>query len=228
MQAIQRMLDQSDQTTLTNLVRMLAKGETKRSIAREIEETVQGGFHYYRAAAADAFHELVIPRGPSDDDLNTAFDIVRNFESGHKSIVKAQQALVELALADDWEGVVAHGFMKAAVTTQKYHSRELSSKLLDQLSLLRRKCAAELLPIRRAQSTAAYELLHSFNTQYLTLLRSQRLLAFADITYLLARWMNPASDRGAASRQNDAQPGAGSPARVRLKIVRIAQLPQAS
>ncbi len=64
MQAIQRMLDQSDQRTLTSLVKMLAKGDTKRSVAAEIEDTVLGGYAYYRAANEDAFKNLVVPASP--------------------------------------------------------------------------------------------------------------------------------------------------------------------
>lgn len=200
MQAIQRMLDQSDQRTLTSLVRMLAKGEARRSVAREIDETVQGGYAYYRSAAADAFSELTVPSSPSEEELNEALDFLEHFDPGHKSIATAQKNLASMATAGDWEGIVASGLMKAAVESQRYYSRDLSSKLLDRLSVLRRKCAAELLPVRRAQSTAAYELLDSFNDQYMSLLRGKRMLAFADITYLLARWMHS----GSATPQSEA------------------------
>lgn len=193
MQAIQRMLDRSDQRTLTSLVKMLAKGETKRSVAREIEETVQGGYAYFRAAEPEAFSNLAVPTSPSEDALAEALDFLEHFDPGHKSIANAQKSLIAMVQTGDWEGVVSSGLMKAAVETQRYYNRELSSKLLDRLAVLRRKCSAELLPVRRAQSTAAYELLDSFNSEYMALLRSKRMLAFADITYLLSRWMNPAS-----------------------------------
>lgn len=190
MQAIQHMLDQSDQRTLTSLVKMLAKGETKRSVAREIQETVEGGYHFYRSAGAQAFNELRVPKSPPEDKFREALEFLQRFDPGHKSIRKAQETIAELALIGDWESVVCQGLMTSAVQTGRYYKRELDPKLLDRLAIIRRKCAAELLPVRRAQSEAAYELLDSFNSQYMALLRRQRMLAFADITYLLSRWMN--------------------------------------
>ena len=191
MQAIQRMLDQSDQRTLNSLVKMLAKGDTKRSVAAEIEDTVQGAYHYYRAADHAAFNNLTVPTGPAQTELLEAIEFLQRYDPQHKSIKNAQDTVASLAIIGDWEGVIGHGLMKAAVETGKYYSRELSPKLLDRLALLRRQCAAELLPLRRAQTSAAYDLLDSFDEQYMSLLRRQRMLAFADITYLLSRWMNP-------------------------------------
>lgn len=191
MQAIQRMLDQSDQRTLTSLVKMLAKGETKRSVAYEIEETVQGAYHFYRSTNAEAFNDLSVPTSPDESEYREALDFIQQYDPGHKSIKTAQENMLQCARVGDWEGVIQSGLMKAAVETQQYYKRELAPKLLDRLAVLRRKCASELLPIRRAQTTAAYELLDSFNSQYMALLRRQRMLAFADITYLLSRWMNP-------------------------------------
>lgn len=191
MQAIQRLLDQSDQRTLNSLVKMLAKGDTKRSVANEIEDTVQGAYHYYRAADHEAFNNLSVPSSPPPAELLEAIEFLQRYDPQHKSIKNAQENLARLALVGDWEEVVSQGLMKAAVETGKYYNRELSPKLLDRLAVLRRQSAAELLPIRRAQTSAAYDLLDSFDEQYMSLLRRQRMLAFADITYLLSRWMNP-------------------------------------
>ncbi|MGN6545369.1 MAG: UvrD-helicase domain-containing protein, partial [Aureliella sp.] len=198
MQAIQHMLDQSEQRTLTSLVKMLSKGETKRSVAREIQETVEGGYHFYRAAGAKAFNELKVPKSPPEEEFHQALEFLRRFDPGHKSIRNAQATMADLASAGDWEGVVGQSLMKSAVATGRFYNRELDPKLLDQLAVLRRKCAAEILPVRRAQAEAAYELLDSFNGQYMALLRRQRMLAFADITYLLSRWMNQTSASGLA------------------------------
>lgn len=191
MQAIQRMLDLSDQRTLTSLVKLLAKGDTKRSVAAEIEETVQGGYQYYRSADEKAFTDLRIPASPPEADFLEAIEFLERYDPRHKSIRNKQECIALHATIGAWEEVTSNGLMKAAVETQRYYSRELSSKLLDRLAVIRRKCAAELLPVRRAQSGAAYELLHSFNAEYMALLRRQRMLAFTDITYLLSRWMNP-------------------------------------
>ncbi len=191
MQAIQRMLDESDQRVLTSLVKMLAKGETKRSIAREIEETVQGGYHYYRAADEQAFSNLHIAKGPADDEFFEAIDFLKGLNPDDRRFEKPLNNLVVSCETNDWESVINNGLMQAALTTKTYYRKELSPKLLERLAVLRQKCAAELLPVRRAQSEAAYQVLDKFNSEYMSLLRSGRMLAFADITYLLARWLNP-------------------------------------
>ncbi len=206
MQAIQRMLDQSDQRTLNSLVKMLAKGDTKRSVAAEIEDTVQGAYHYYRAADYEAFNNLSVPASPPEADFREAIEFLLRYDPQHKSIKNAQENVARLATIGDWEDLVSQGLMKAAVETGKYYNRELSPKLLERLAVLRRKCAAELLPVRRAQTSAAFDLLDSFDQQYMSLLRRQRMLAFADITYLLSRWMNPNPASARAPKSGDANP----------------------
>ncbi len=215
MQAIQRMLDQSDQRTLNSLVKMLAKGDTKRSVAAEIEDTVQGAYHYYRAADHAAFNNLSVPASPPEAEFLEAIEFLQRYDPQHKSIKNAQDNLARLAMIGDWEEVVSQGLMKAAVETGKYYSRELSPKLLERLAVLRRKCAAELLPVRRAQTSAAYDLLDSFDEQYMSLLRRQRMLAFADITYLLSRWMNPNAANSSGDRDKD------KPSAAQLPMIEI-------
>jgi ATP-dependent exoDNAse (exonuclease V) beta subunit len=198
MQAIQRMLDQSEHGELTSLVKMLSKGETRRSIARSIEETVEGGYAFFRAAPAEAWADLPVPTAPDETLVKQAITFIEQHDPGHKTIATQLKNLAHSAQLGDWETVVKNGALIAGCRGQTYCKKELDFELVGHLEVLQRQCAAHILSVRRAQVEASYRLLKAYDVEYRGLLRNQRVLTFADVTYLLARWMNSGIRDGAS------------------------------
>ncbi|MCA9134513.1 MAG: UvrD-helicase domain-containing protein, partial [Planctomycetales bacterium] len=190
LQAIARMLDQHERKTLVELVRMLAKGESGRQVAEQIRQTVASGYAAYRATAAEAWDQLPLPTAPSEGVVESALKTLEAARLNHKRADEQLQKLLLDARTGNWEAVVAHGiYAKLAADPPTYYSRELDPSLVLALQLLVERATAELLPIRRNQTLASYQVLDAYNAEYTGLVRTQRALAFSDVTYYLAQWI---------------------------------------
>jgi ATP-dependent exoDNAse (exonuclease V) beta subunit len=192
MQAVQEMLDSHDRKTLVNLVRMLAKGESQRQVADQIVNTVRAGYGAYRVTKAEDWDQPPLPVPPSESAVSAALDAFKNPSITNKNVLKELDKLLSFALCGEWEGVIAHGVMKSLDSlTPTYYKVELPSSYVAALNTLRDAAAATLLPIRRAQTMASYDVLKAYDDRYSSLVKRQRTLAFSDVSYLLSKWMLP-------------------------------------
>ena len=192
MQAVQEMLDSHDRTTLVNLVRMLAKGESQRQVADQIVNTVRAGYSAFRVTRADDWDQPPLPVPPDDKAVEQALVAFNDPSITHKSVLKELDKLISFAACGEWEGVISHGVYKNLdALTPTYFRIELPKEYVSALEILRDAAAAVLLPIRRAQTTASYDVLKAYDERYTSLIKRQRALAFSDVSYLLSQWMLP-------------------------------------
>ncbi|MEZ6134295.1 MAG: UvrD-helicase domain-containing protein [Pirellulaceae bacterium] len=191
MQAVSQMLDSHDRKTLVNLVRMLAKGESGRQVAQEILRTVSAGYEAFRTTTAEAWDQLTLPKPPSEAALESALITLERTSLNHKKADPLVKRLHRDASQGDWESVVAHGiYAKLHQDPPSYYGRELPAELIVALESLLDRAAAELLPIRRNQTLASYQVIAAYDAEYSSLIRRNRTLAFADVTYYLSKWIN--------------------------------------
>ena len=191
MQAIQRVLDNCDRTTLVSLVKMLNKGESQRRVADQIADTVEAGYETFRITDRSAWSSLRVPHPPTESQMESVIQILTALDLHHDSVRKEMRKLADLVSVGLWERAAEHGLVSALVSPQRtYYKRELPDELCSALMIMLRRCAAELLPVRRAQTEASYDLLKAFDAEYLSLLRRQRALTFADVTHFLASWLD--------------------------------------
>lgn len=192
MQAVQDMLDSHDRKTLVNLVRMLAKGESQRQVADQIVNTVRAGYSAYRVTKAEDWDQPPLPVPPSESSVSTALNAFRDPSITNKNVLKELDKLLSFALCGEWEGVISHGVMKSLdALAPTYYRVELPPAYVSALNTLRDAAAAALLPIRRAQTMASYDVLKAYDERYSSLVKRQRTLAFSDVSYLLSKWMLP-------------------------------------
>ncbi len=190
-QAIAELLDNHDRKTLIDLVRMLAKGESTRKVSDEIRTTVAHGYSIYRSTTEEAWDQLPIPKAPSEGAIESALKTLEQTKIGHKKADAEFEKLGLFASIGDWENLVQHGiYKKIKEQTPTYYNKELPSNLIVALEVLADRAAAELLPIRRGQTLASYEVLKAYDQTYGNLIRRQRSLAFSDVSYFLSKWMH--------------------------------------
>jgi len=210
MQAIGQMLDSHDRRTLVDLVRMLAKGESGRQVAEEIRRTVASGYEAYRTTEAKAWDQLPLPKAPSEAALESALLTLANTALKHKSANQQLEKLHTAARTGDWEAVVSHGIYKNLHGDPPTYFRcELPADLVIALEACTERAAAELLPIRRQQTLATYQVLAAYDTEYSAIIRRNRALAFSDVTYYLSKWMmepSSSSELGAKDSSNAKKP----------------------
>jgi ATP-dependent exoDNAse (exonuclease V) beta subunit len=190
MQAISDLLDNHERKTLIDLIRMLAKGESTRKVSDEIRNTVTQGYAIYRSTTAEAWDQLPLPKPPSESAVESAILTLAQTRMNHKSIDAELEKLHLLARIGDWEEIVQHGIYKRLnESPPTYYRKELPGNLVVALELLVDRAAAELLPIRRSQTIASYDVLKAYDESYTSLIRRQRMLAFSDVSYFLSQWM---------------------------------------
>lgn len=190
MEAIARMLDGHDRQTLSELVRMLAKGESSRKVVEQILSTVGAGFDVYRSTTQAAWDQLPLPTPPSEAAVESALLTILNTQIGNKSADGSRTKFHLLASIGDWEGVLAHGIYKNInADPPTYYRKELPSDLVYALNVISDRAAAELLPLRRRQTIASQKVLEAYDSQYSALTRGNRQLAFSDVTHYLAGWL---------------------------------------
>lgn len=208
MQAVQEMLDSHDRKTLVTLVRMLAKGESQRQVADQIVNTVRAGYGAYRVTRAEDWDQPPLPAPPSESNVARALAAFRDPSISNKNVLRELDKLLSYALCGEWEGVIGHGVMKCLDSlTPTYYKVELPPDYVSALNTLRDAAAAALLPIRRAQTMASYDVLNAYDERYSSLVKRQRTLAFSDVSYLLSKWMLPKLSASQAARASHPQPG---------------------
>ncbi len=206
MQAVQEMLDSHDRKTLVNLVRMLAKGESQRQVAEQIVSTVRAGYSAFRVTKAEDWDQPPLPSPPSESAVSAALDAFKDPSITNKHVLREIDKLLSFALCGEWEGVISHGVMKSLDSlTPTYYKVELPPQYIHALNTLRDAAAAALLPIRRAQTIASYDVLKAYDERYTSLVKRQRALAFSDVSYLLSSWMLPQLSKEAQTKPRAAQ-----------------------
>ncbi|MFK7737352.1 MAG: PD-(D/E)XK nuclease family protein [Pirellulaceae bacterium] len=208
MQAIGAMLENQPQKTLLDLVRMLTKGESTRRIAQEISSTVSSGLAAFRVTEEDDWDQLRIPKGPSEAAVDSALQTLEGVDLGNKNAREQFDKLHLSARTGNWEAVLGHKlFEKLQEPVPKYYRKEIPGDLIAALDVLAERACAELLPIRRGQTQASYKVIQAYDQHYRTLTQNQRKLAFSDVTYGLASWLNPIGNKGATAAKTGGDRG---------------------
>ncbi len=193
-QAISDLLESHNRKTLLDMVRMLAKGESTRKVSDEIRSTVAHGYSIYRSTKEEAWDQLPIPPKPSEQATDSAIACLSKTRLSHKKVDAELDKLAFLASIGDWEQLIQHGiYKKLAEREPTYYGKELASDLVFSLNTLAERAAAEILPIRRNQTMASYDVLKAFDKSYNDLIQRQRALAFSDVAYFLSKWMQGGS-----------------------------------
>lgn len=189
-QAISDLLENHSRKTLLDMVRMLAKGESTRKVSDEIRTTVTHGYSLYRTTTDEAWDQLPIPPAPSEEATGSAIKTLSVTRLSHKKIDAELDKLAFLGSIGDWEQLIQHGIYKKLVEREPtYYGKELKGDLVFALNTLAERAAAEILPIRRNQTLASLDVLKAYDKSYTDLIKRQRTLAFSDVSFFLAKWM---------------------------------------
>lgn len=190
MQAISEMMHQNDRQTVTELVRMLFKGDSNRRVSDDIRSTVEGGLTLFRGSNESAWDRLPLRPEPEESAYRSAISTLENCRLMDKRIDGSIEKLRTQVSQGDWDGLLRQKLIacvKSDVPT--YYKKELPRELVVALRLLADKAVFELLPIYRTQTLATYRILQAYDHSYQDLLRRKRALAFADVAHFLAKWL---------------------------------------
>lgn len=189
--AVDGMLADSEPRQLLALLAMLGKGDTKRSVRREILNVVNDGYAEARACAVEAWDRLHVPEAPERQRVAEAANQLLGNPLNHKSAARALDKMAELMERGDW-GALAGQTLVAAVHTAPpdepatYYGREVSGPVLEAIELVIEACTSHVRGLLREQTTATGAVIADYERQLMGLKQSIRAYAFDDIAHRLA------------------------------------------
>ena len=188
-QAIDAVLAQQVSKDSRRLMEMLARGRSRRSVRDLINDAVASYHELYLLAEPSAWQQIPRPQRLTRQQLTEAMsDLRAALPTGKKSIDKAISADLDRFLREDWEGVVSKGIAgKVAAGESTFNRQELSEELLAACQPLVAHARAELLHILANQTSATFDLIHRYDTEYRRLLHEHGSLNFNDVTRVLSK-----------------------------------------
>jgi len=190
--AVSRLIATLQPVELASLLSMLSKGETKRSIARELIGVVSAAYALARQADSEAWSDLEAPTQPDDEALRDAAVRLRGCEAPQKSIRKKLQGFADAIDSRDFKSLetdtLIQNYAKAKRSGEpvKYGRSKLPEDLDDSLGTLYAAVRSAALAVLVAQNKATGEVLSLYDGQIATLKQTLRSLSFDDVSVRLA------------------------------------------
>jgi ATP-dependent helicase/nuclease subunit A len=188
-EAVRRSLAASPVSDLAALYRLLTKGETRRSVSRQIREAVDDLYTVFLTTDEKHWAPFELPPLLESAALQQA---IADFEHvalpKNKVWEKAHAALVEAARGLDWKAFVGATIVQRVSDGADDYSRvKIGPDYRDGCSRLLEHAKASLLADLHQQTKAIYRLLDHFHRAYAPLKFSRRVMRFEDVTIALAR-----------------------------------------
>lgn len=180
----------STEETVT-LLSMLGKGDTKRSVRREMLAVVADGYAEARACAAEAWQSLSVPTMPGEELLAEACETLADIKIGHKSADKYLQLFGATAAARRWEDAAGNTLAMlvrtaSAETELMYYKKPIPSHAAQAMQAIVDACESHVLGLLRMQTEATGRVIGEYEQQLMAMKRALRAFGFDDIAHRLA------------------------------------------
>ncbi|MCD0460127.1 UvrD-helicase domain-containing protein [Roseiconus lacunae] len=208
--AIDSVISTLKPTELSTLLSMLSKGETKRSIVRELDSVVTGAYQLSRRCADDAWQLLDRVTEPDNAVLTQAVATLRFAEPPQKSIRKKLGELADALEQRELDSIVSDRLIqnyakaKALGEPVKFGRSVLPDGLDDALGALYAAARSHTLTLLSLQNEATGEILGIYDGIISQLKQSARTLGFDDITIRLAAFFSSVDYKSLSRRMDGA------------------------
>ena len=194
-QAIDAVLSQQVPQDAQNLMHMLAKGRSKRSVRDLIGETVTSFHELFLLTDDEAWNKLPkYPRLTTDQCRLALGDLQSCALPEDKRFSRARAEDNERFEAERWEEFVGKGLAgKILAGEDTYYSKEIDDDLAAAYQPLLNHAKAELLDRLAQQMRAIRDLISRFDREYSRLRADHGWMGFGDVTRTLARSVEAAS-----------------------------------
>lgn len=222
--ALEAVLDNEDAGSLLALVHALTRGETTRSLDREVRDKIDSLHAVYRESSQAAWHRLKRETELTAAQLQEAIETLRSVPvPAHKTWESTRVKELAAAEAGDWLAFIQGGIAsRIAADEESYCKKKIEPAVCAAYRGLIDHARAVLLNQLANQTEATYQLLEKFDTQYQQLKQQSRALRFDDITFQLAARMRViASDdspAGALVSDPSGVPSQPTPDRVAFRL----------
>ncbi|MCO8123977.1 UvrD-helicase domain-containing protein [Stieleria sp. TO1_6] len=208
--AIDAVVSMLDPGELATLLSMLSKGETKRSIVRELIQIVSGTYAVARQSDPSVWDQLDSPTRPDDQVLTAAAGTFRMSEPKQKTVRAKLDAMAEILETRQFNALIKETLIKNYVKakrlgeTTKLGRSVLPDGLDDALGALYAAVRSDTLSLLAAQNQATGQVLALYDGQITQLKQSLRTLGFSDIAVRLARQFSGVDHQSLGRRMDGA------------------------
>lgn len=197
-QAIDAVLSQQLPEDAQNLMHMLAKGHSKRSVRVLIHDTVMNFHELFQQTSPDAWEQ--IPSGGrrlSEAQRQEFLQALRTAElPNDKRAAGTRDKDIQRFENEHWAEFMLTGLAaKVFNEDYRYYGREMSDSLCAIYSKLLDHAGAEVLQQWSQQMKAIYDLMTRFDQEYAKLRADQGWMRFGDVTRVLAHSAEASGER---------------------------------
>jgi len=194
-QAIDAVLSQQVPQDAQNLMHMLAKGRSKRSVRDLIRDTVTSFHELFLLTDDEAWNKLPKYARLTTDQHRLALEDLNSCGLPEdKRFAKARTEDIERFQAELWEEFIGKGLAgKILAGEDTFYSKEISDDLAAVYQPLLNHAKAELLDRLAQQMRAIRDLISRFDREYSRLRADHGWMGFGDVTRALARKADAAS-----------------------------------
>ncbi len=188
-QAIDEVLAEHASRDAQQLMQMLAKGRSKRSVRDLIDEAVANFYELFQLTEKEAWFQFPQLRRPGKDQLQQSIDHLNNLQPDLSDrLTRAVQSDLKKFMAGQWEEFVKAGIANPVFTdTFLYYNKPLPDEIVSAYTVLVQYAKAELIEQLARQTKATWELISRFDKEYTRLRSEHGGMRFSDVTRVLAR-----------------------------------------
>ncbi|MEE8142819.1 MAG: UvrD-helicase domain-containing protein [Planctomycetota bacterium] len=192
--ATHELLNVRDGKQLGELMRLLSKGEVRRSVQDQISQVVTHLHSLFLEAPRRAWHCWKVPPLLSATRLQQALLELENLEipltksnQPNKTWTKARDRNLESAHAGNWKAFINEGIARKIVEEQEsFQGKPIRNSVKQTYAKLLEQAKAVLVKTVVEQTEATFELLQDFDRIYKRLKHLWQAMRFSDITGTLA------------------------------------------
>src|SRR5688572_7455123 len=163
--AIAAVLRQESTTELLRLAHLLTKGETRRSVAQLVRETVQELHGLFQETDAQAWHTIPKHKPLENDELEALLGTLQQVPFTERRAQDACAKDCQQALNGDWEGFIATGLASKVLSGETtYFGKPLPDEVVSLYERLLAHARAVLVNRLAFQTEGSYELLHKYDS----------------------------------------------------------------
>jgi len=185
--AIEEMLTAGAPQDLVQLMHLLDKGQSSRSISRLITETISNLYSVFLAAPAESwerFPDYPFLQRPERDELQL---LIESVPLDKVSLTKARDQDVEAIRGEDWESLLKRGLTGKILSGEMKFSRvPIPEALRGPYERIAQHVLASVAEPWKSQTLAARQLLRDYHTCFENAKRTAGGLEFGDVTRRLA------------------------------------------
>ncbi len=192
--AMARVLADSGEEEMLELLRRLAREDMQRSAYGALEKVISQAYEIYRQSTPEAWEALPPLPGLSDSAIQSASESLAEAPlpttakgEPNKTWWKAREAGLLAANEGRWEDFLSTGLVKKVVEGEEVFSKKpIEGELLEAIQTLVGQASAEIIEGVRARGRIQRDLLERYHRAFEALKHERRLFEFNDLPYALA------------------------------------------